>query len=55
MRQVRDVDRKAYAPLRHDDPDLEAVRDVLKYYGTPALSLAAVEDLAILIKRARGE
>lgn len=51
--QVSDAQRKA-ANLAHNDPDLEAVKDVLGYYNTRAYySRHCAEDLAILIKRAR--
>lgn len=51
--QVSDAQRQA-EKLRHDDPDLAAVRDVLDYYNTRAYySKACAADLAILIKRAR--
>lgn len=55
--RITNAQRKAYAP-KHNDPDLQAVKDVLGYYvgyhGSAAgYSRACMEDLAILIKMAR--
>lgn len=51
---VTDAERKTHVVV-HDDPDLAAVKDVLAYYNTRAYySRQCAEDLAILVKKARG-
>lgn len=51
--QVSPAERNSYT-LAHNDPDLEAVRDVLAYYNLKAYySKNCAADLTILIKRAR--
>ncbi len=51
---VTNQQRRVYQPLRHDDPDIQRVKDVLRYYGFRG-SRPLHEDLAVLIKLARGE
>lgn len=52
---VTNQQRRAYQPICHNDLDVERVRDVLKYYDIRGWSKALIEDLAVLIKMARGE
>lgn len=52
---VTNQQRRVYQPIHHDDLDVERVRDVLKYYDIRGWSKALIEDLAVLIKMARGD
>lgn len=52
---VTNQQRRSYQPILHNDLDVERVRDVLRYYDIRGWSKALIEDLAVLIKLARGE
>lgn len=51
---VTNQQRRVYQPFHPSDPDVERVKDCMRYYGIRGPRLLT-EDLAVLIKMARGD